>query len=134
MEEYEAVGSLVISILLKYGWGWSMIVPSILIAFSGMIVFLLLTVHPKSVECNNDEVLSLGKEDEEVNEPLTRSNREEKLVVGFSEARMFPGVEMSKVLLHLVKLIEKHNDQIATFETWDIGKPYKQAVKIGVHW
>ncbi|KAK4724577.1 hypothetical protein R3W88_027356 [Solanum pinnatisectum] len=40
----------------------------------------------------------------------------------------------SKVLLHLAKLIEKHNDQIATFETWDTGKPYEQAVKIGVHW
>nr|XP_019070163.1 uncharacterized protein LOC101258466 isoform X2 [Solanum lycopersicum] len=41
-----------------------------------MIVFLLLPVYPKSIECNKDEVLSLGKEDEEVNEPLSRSNRE----------------------------------------------------------
>ncbi|KAL3329965.1 hypothetical protein AABB24_034034 [Solanum stoloniferum] len=42
--------------------------------------------------------------------------------------------ERSKILLHLVELIEKHNDQIAMFETWDTGKPYKQVVKIGVHW
>ena len=84
-------GSLVASILLKYKWGWSVIVPGILIAFSGMIVFLLLPVYPKSIECNKDEVLSLGKEDEEVNEPLSRSNRE-KSAVGFSEARRIPEV------------------------------------------
>lgn len=73
---WDITGSLVASILLKYKWGWSVIVPGILIAFIGMIVFLLLPVYPKSIECNKDEVLSLGKEDEEVNEPLSRSNRE----------------------------------------------------------
>ncbi|XP_069153328.1 uncharacterized protein [Solanum lycopersicum] len=101
-----------------------------------MIVFLLLPVYPKSIECNKDEVLSLGKEDEEVNEPLSRSNRE-KSAVGFSEARRIPEVVPSgkvKSMLHLAELVEKHNDQIATFETWDTEKPYEQAVKIGVRW
>lgn len=37
-------------------------------------------------------------------------------------------------MLHLAELVEKHNDQIATFETWDTEKPYEQAVKIGVRW
>ncbi|KAH0658348.1 hypothetical protein KY289_027096 [Solanum tuberosum] len=77
-------GSLVASILLKYGWGWSMVVPGILIAFSGVVVFLLLPVHPESVGDNKDEdevLLSPGKEDDEVNEqPLlrSRSDREEE--------------------------------------------------------
>ncbi|KAH0665684.1 hypothetical protein KY285_026890 [Solanum tuberosum] len=77
-------GSLVASILLKYGWGWSMVVPGILIAFSGVVVFLLLPVHPESVGGNKDEdevLLSPGKEDDEVNEqPLlrSRSDREEE--------------------------------------------------------
>ncbi|KAK4715798.1 hypothetical protein R3W88_014136 [Solanum pinnatisectum] len=40
--------------------------------------------------------------------------------------------ERSKILLRLADLIEKHNDQIATLETWDTGKPYAQAAKIEV--
>lgn len=35
-------------------------------------------------------------------------------------------------MLRLADLIEKHNDQIATLETWDTGKPYEQAAKIEV--
>lgn len=35
-------------------------------------------------------------------------------------------------MLRLADLIEKHNDQIATLETWDTGKPYAQAAKIEV--
>ncbi|KAK4358230.1 hypothetical protein RND71_023840 [Anisodus tanguticus] len=40
--------------------------------------------------------------------------------------------ERTKVLLRLAGLIEKHNDQIATLETWDTGKPYEHAAKIEV--
>uniref|UniRef100_A0A3Q7GYM7 Uncharacterized protein n=1 Tax=Solanum lycopersicum TaxID=4081 RepID=A0A3Q7GYM7_SOLLC len=60
-----------------------------------------------------------------------------KSAVGFSEARRIPEVVPSgkvKSMLHLAELVEKHNDQIATFETWDTEKPYEQAVKIGVRW
>ncbi|KAK4727169.1 hypothetical protein R3W88_032086 [Solanum pinnatisectum] len=59
-------GYLVASILLKYGWSRSMIVPGILIAFR--------------------------KEDEELNKPLSRSKREEESAVGFREAWRIPGV------------------------------------------
>lgn len=30
-------------------------------------------------------------------------------------------------MLRTADLIEKHNDEIATLETWDNGKPYEQA-------
>ncbi|KAJ9176414.1 hypothetical protein P3X46_011727 [Hevea brasiliensis] len=40
--------------------------------------------------------------------------------------------ERSKIMLHFADLIEKHNDEIATLETWDNGKPYDQAAKIEV--
>lgn len=40
--------------------------------------------------------------------------------------------ERSKILLRLADLIEKHNDQVATLETWDTGKLYEQASKIEV--
>ncbi|XP_060211513.1 putative glycerol-3-phosphate transporter 1 [Lycium barbarum] len=100
-------GSLVASILLKYGWGWSMVVPGILIAFSGMIVFLLLPVHPESVggSKDEDEVLSPGKEDEVVNEPLLRSDREEESAVGFIEAWRIPGVAPFALCLFFAKLV-----------------------------
>ncbi|KAG5595285.1 hypothetical protein H5410_036517 [Solanum commersonii] len=41
---------------------------------------------------NKDEVLSRGKEDEELNKPLSRSNREEESAVGFRETWRIPGV------------------------------------------
>ncbi|XP_016451762.1 putative glycerol-3-phosphate transporter 1 isoform X1 [Nicotiana tabacum] len=97
-------GSLVASILLKYGWGWSMVVPGIIIAFSGMVIFLLLPVHPEYVGVNKDEdeVLSTGKEDEEVNEPLLR---EEESAVGFIEAWRIPGVAPFALCLFFAKLV-----------------------------
>uniref|UniRef100_A0A3Q7GBP9 Uncharacterized protein n=1 Tax=Solanum lycopersicum TaxID=4081 RepID=A0A3Q7GBP9_SOLLC len=53
---------------LNYGWGRSMIVAHILIDFSYMIVFIFLPV----LSCYRQE-----KEDEELNKPLSRSNRKE---------------------------------------------------------
>ncbi|OWM89634.1 aldehyde dehydrogenase family 2 member B7, mitochondrial [Punica granatum] len=38
--------------------------------------------------------------------------------------------ERSMVLLRFADLLEKHNDEIATLETWDNGKPFEQAAKI----
>ncbi|OIT26585.1 PREDICTED: putative glycerol-3-phosphate transporter 1 [Nicotiana attenuata] len=97
-------GSLVASALLKYGWGWSMVVPGIIIAFSGMVVFLLLPVHPEYVGVNKDEdeVLSIRKEDEEVNEPLLR---EEESAVGFIQAWRIPGVAPFALCLFFAKLV-----------------------------
>lgn len=40
--------------------------------------------------------------------------------------------ERARILLRFADLIEKHNDEIATLETWDNGKPYEQASKIEV--
>ncbi|KAI3433107.1 Aldedh domain-containing protein [Psidium guajava] len=38
--------------------------------------------------------------------------------------------ERAKIILRFADLIEKHNDELATLETWDNGKPYEQAAKI----
>ncbi|OAY32605.1 benzaldehyde dehydrogenase, mitochondrial [Manihot esculenta] len=40
--------------------------------------------------------------------------------------------ERSRIMLRFADLLEKHNDEIATLETWDNGKPYEQAAKIEV--
>jgi aldehyde dehydrogenase (NAD+) len=34
--------------------------------------------------------------------------------------------------LRFADLLEKHNDELASLETWDNGKPYEQAAKIEV--
>ncbi|XP_009786292.1 putative glycerol-3-phosphate transporter 1 [Nicotiana sylvestris] len=102
-------GSLVASILLKYGWGWSMVVPGSIIAIIGVLVFLFLPVHPESVGANHDEdedeVFSPRKEGEEVTEPLLRSDREEESAVGFIEAWKIPGVAPFALCLFFAKLV-----------------------------
>ncbi|OIT38663.1 aldehyde dehydrogenase family 2 member b7, mitochondrial, partial [Nicotiana attenuata] len=40
--------------------------------------------------------------------------------------------ERLKILLRVADLIEKHNNEIATLETWDNGKPYEQAANIEI--
>lgn len=40
--------------------------------------------------------------------------------------------ERSRVLFRFADLVEKHNDEIATLETWDNGKPFEQAAKTEV--
>ncbi|CAN4085297.1 unnamed protein product [Withania somnifera] len=101
------IGSLVASILLTFGWGWSMVVPGSLIAVIGMVVFVFLPVHPESVGANKDEdeVFSPRKEREEVTEPFLRSDREEESAVGFIEAWKIPGVAPFSLCLFFAKLV-----------------------------
>lgn len=40
--------------------------------------------------------------------------------------------ERSKILFRIADLIEKHNDEIATLETWDSGKLYQQVATIEI--
>ncbi|KAL3521421.1 hypothetical protein ACH5RR_019570 [Cinchona calisaya] len=103
-------GSLVASALLKYGWGWSTVVPGLAIAFIGLMVFLLLPVSPEAVGANNDEedeIFSPRKDGEEITEPLLRSDKveEEESAVGFLEAWKIPGVAPFALCLFFAKLV-----------------------------
>ncbi|KAK3010756.1 hypothetical protein RJ639_012870 [Escallonia herrerae] len=101
-------GSLVASVLLKYGWGWSLVVPGVMIAFIGMVVFLFLSVSPDSVGANTDEdeLHSLKKSGEEVTEPLLRSRLDDnESAVGFIEAWKIPGVAPFALCLFFAKLV-----------------------------
>lgn len=40
--------------------------------------------------------------------------------------------ERSCILLRFADLLEKHKDDLAAIETWDNGKPYKQAAEVEV--
>ncbi|EXC08940.1 hypothetical protein L484_003393 [Morus notabilis] len=102
-------GSLLASALLSYGWGWSFVVPGLLIAFIGLVVFFFLPVSPESVGAvkEEDEVDSLEKSGEVLAEPLLlRSDRESKeKAVGFIEAWKIPGVAPFALCLFFAKLV-----------------------------
>ncbi|XP_021909558.1 putative glycerol-3-phosphate transporter 1 [Carica papaya] len=101
-------GSLVAAALLRYGWGWSFVAPGLLIAFIGIVVFLLLPVSPESVgaDKNEDEMSSPRKPGEETREPLLNSGTELKEeAVGFLEAWKIPGVASFALCLFFAKLV-----------------------------
>ncbi|GER35062.1 glycerol-3-phosphate transporter [Striga asiatica] len=104
-------GSVVASVLLKYGWGWSMVVPGLGIAFVGLLLFCFLPVSPESVDVSLDEeddspLMSPKKEGEEIiTEPLLRSKSDERDAVGFLEAWRIPGVAPFSLCLFFSKLV-----------------------------
>ncbi|XP_043715845.1 putative glycerol-3-phosphate transporter 1 [Telopea speciosissima] len=103
-------GSLIASALLKYGWGWSFVVPGLLISFVGVVVFLLLPVTPASVGADkddDDEMQPPKKNAEGVTEPLLGSESEvvKDKPVGFIEAWKIPGVAPFALCLFFSKLV-----------------------------
>ncbi|KAA8539801.1 hypothetical protein F0562_026493 [Nyssa sinensis] len=101
-------GSLIASALLKYGWGWSMVVPGLVIAFFGFVVFVLLPVSPESVgaDGDEDELQFPKKNGEGVTEPLLKSEMDnEEKAVGFIEAWKIPGVAPFALCLFFAKLV-----------------------------
>ncbi|KAK3221008.1 hypothetical protein Dsin_014978 [Dipteronia sinensis] len=102
-------GSLVASAMLSYGWGWSFVVPGLMIIVVGLIVFLFLPVDPESVGAKpdeEDECHSPRKHGEEVTEPLLRPVTQSKdKAVGFIEAWKIPGVAPFALCLFFSKLV-----------------------------
>ncbi|KAI4332748.1 hypothetical protein L6164_017631 [Bauhinia variegata] len=101
-------GSLVASALLRYGWGWSFVVPGLMMAFIGLVVFLLLPVAPESVGADKeeDEYNSPKKSGGEVTEPLLKPETAVKeKAVGFMEAWKIPGVAPFALCLFFAKLV-----------------------------
>lgn len=101
-------GSLIASAMLSYGWGWSFVVPGLMTAFVGLVVFLILPVTPESVGAREeDEFSGPIKSGEEAAEPLLRQETpvEEKEAVGFIEAWKIPGVAPFALCLFFAKLV-----------------------------
>ncbi|KAF5457699.1 hypothetical protein F2P56_021782 [Juglans regia] len=101
-------GSLVASALLSYGWGWSFVVPGLMIAFLGVVVFLILPVNPESVgaQGEGDEFHPPKKPDEGAAQPLLNSETVAKeRAVGFIEAWKIPGVAPFALCLFFAKLV-----------------------------
>uniref|UniRef100_A0A7N0V0N6 Major facilitator superfamily (MFS) profile domain-containing protein n=1 Tax=Kalanchoe fedtschenkoi TaxID=63787 RepID=A0A7N0V0N6_KALFE len=102
-------GSLVASAMLNYGWGWSFVVPGIMITAVGVSVFLLLPVTPESVGVsdNDDAQDSTTKVGDGLTEPLLTSSDSDMKhrPVGFLEAWKIPGVAPFALCLFFSKLV-----------------------------
>ncbi|KAL3834628.1 hypothetical protein ACJIZ3_009364 [Penstemon smallii] len=103
-------GSVIASMLLKYGWGWSMVVPGLGIAFLGIMLLLFLPVSPESVgarvdDDDDDELLSIKKDEEGITEPLLSTTSDKRDAVGFLEAWRIPGVAPFALCLFFAKLV-----------------------------
>ncbi|KAL3647469.1 hypothetical protein CASFOL_008437 [Castilleja foliolosa] len=100
-------GSVVASILLKYGWGWSMVVPGLGITFVGIVLFLFLPVSPDTVgvSLEDDDFVPPKKEGEDITEPLLRGKSDDRDAVGFLEAWRIPGVAPFSLCLFFSKLV-----------------------------
>lgn len=102
------LGSLIAATMLSYGWGFSFVVPGLIIAVIGLVVFLFLPVSPESVgaELEDDEMDSPMKSGEGVREPLLRSDTvNEEKAIGFLEAWKIPGVAPFALCLLFAKLV-----------------------------
>ncbi|RAL52223.1 hypothetical protein DM860_016072 [Cuscuta australis] len=104
-------GSLIASGLLRFGWGWSLVIPGLSIAFTGLVVFLLLPVDPESVGANRDKEdnfpsLEKGGNEKGIRELLLKPDRaSDECAVGFVEAWRIPGVAPFAFCLFFAKLV-----------------------------
>ncbi|GKD33428.1 putative glycerol-3-phosphate transporter 1 [Tanacetum coccineum] len=99
-------GSLIASYFLKYGWGWSMVVPGLISVVIGIVVFMFLPVDPDSVGMDKDEdEPDFTKQG--VTEPLlsSKTENEKGSAVGFLEAWRIPGVAPFAFCLFFAKLV-----------------------------
>ncbi|OWM65962.1 putative glycerol-3-phosphate transporter 5 [Punica granatum] len=114
------VGSVIASGVLEYGWGWSFVVPGILVIFMGILVFLFLVVRPedlgfetleKDVEMDVEgkEAANAEKPVESEEAGLLRSdnmeNSDSSEAIGFLDAWRLPGVAPFAFCLFFSKLV-----------------------------
>lgn len=108
------IGSVIASGVLEFGWGWSFLVPGVLVIVVGMVVFMFLVVSPEDlglglglespameIEMNVD---SEKVESEEAG--LLERERPDTLdAIGFLEAWRLPGVAPFAFCLFFSKLV-----------------------------
>ncbi|KAE9608269.1 putative major facilitator superfamily [Lupinus albus] len=109
------IGSVVASGVLEFGWGWSFVVPGLLIILVGILVFLFLVVNPEDMGFVHPgmetemsvETGSVGNlhnvESEE--SKLIESDHSDSSAIGFIEAWKLPGVAPFAFCLFFSKLV-----------------------------
>ncbi|KAI4972825.1 hypothetical protein ZWY2020_003750 [Hordeum vulgare] len=98
-------GSLLAASLLKFGWGWSFAIPSIIMALAGLVVFFFLPVSPDVMEIDIDDG-EINSDKDTAKEPLLEPGQEVKHeAIGFLEAWRIPGVAPFALCLFFSKLV-----------------------------
>lgn len=103
-------GSLIAAAMLRYGWGWSFVVPGVVIALIGLVNFAFLPVNPEIVGAERDEDV-VDSSDEKIGDSvsvpllLSSSDSDKKRAVGFIEAWRIPGVAPFALCLFFAKLV-----------------------------
>ncbi|XP_068651320.1 putative glycerol-3-phosphate transporter 1 isoform X2 [Aristolochia californica] len=99
-------GSLIAGAMLKHGWGWSFVVPGLLMAFVGLLVFFFLPVTPDSVGIDDEDEGAVKSPQKEISKPLLGGGAEVKeKAIGFLEAWKIPGVATFALCLFFCKLV-----------------------------
>ncbi|MQL81109.1 hypothetical protein Taro_013562 [Colocasia esculenta] len=103
-------GSLLAAALLKCGWGWSFLVPGLLIAAMGAVVLVFLPVNPVRVDDRERDTETCKQpltKKAEAAAPLLREAGQatEQVAVGFIEAWRIPGVATFALCLFFSKLV-----------------------------
>lgn len=110
------VGSVVASSVLGFGWGWSFVLPGILILVVAVLVYLFLVVCPEDIglELMEKEVEMSVEGEALVNSEKMETegvgldegeNFESKAAIGFLEAWRLPGVVQFAFCLFFSKLV-----------------------------
>ncbi|KAL4457256.1 hypothetical protein ABPG75_012121 [Micractinium tetrahymenae] len=81
------VGSLIAAYMLRYGWGWSFVVPGAFIAISGLVIFSFLVVEPQDIGFLPQSGSVLGSEGG--SEPLTPRSEASDVSAMSAEARAY---------------------------------------------
>ncbi|CAK9857434.1 unnamed protein product [Sphagnum jensenii] len=106
------LGSLIAAAVLQYGWGWSFVLPGLLLVLGGVMVFFFLVVEPADVgfespyetnthdaEGENMQLVRLKTEGIQ-----TLGSRNDP-AIGFLEAWQIPGVATYALCLFFSKLV-----------------------------
>ncbi|KAL6911667.1 hypothetical protein ACP4OV_000472 [Aristida adscensionis] len=97
-------GSLIAAAMLKFGWGWSFVVPGVMIALVGFLVFLFLPAGPEAIGSEDDQLKEPGNN--EMATPLLEGQIDvADKAVGFTEALRIPGVVPFALCLFFCKLV-----------------------------
>lgn len=110
------IGSIVASSMLGYGWGWSFVLPGILIMLAAAFIYLFLAVHPenigfelsrKDVEMNVEGVALVDSEKIETVDGGMRESEDEEgsVAIGFLDAWRLPHVASYSFCLFFSKLV-----------------------------
>ncbi|XP_047077667.1 putative glycerol-3-phosphate transporter 4 [Lolium rigidum] len=103
-------GSLIAAAVLRYGWGWSFVVPGGLIALGGVLVFFFLAPYPEDVGFapsppKKASEASTDEEDRSSRSTAGGTGEDRRDAVGIRKAFSIPGVFTFAACLFFAKLV-----------------------------